>query len=296
MTELRLGIIGLSSGNGHPYSWSAIFNGYDPAEMAKCPFPAIPRYLAGQSFPGDAIPHAKVTHVWTQDPSISSHIAAAARIPNVAGQIDDMIGSVDAVLLARDDAENHEKFAVPFLKAGLPIYIDKPLALSIDAAQRLYALQRRPGQIFTCSALRYAHELHVSAADRAEIGEIVYVDACAPKDWDKYSVHVIEPLLAIVGWDATAVGTHSGKTRHLDLRWPTGTTGRVSTTGTENSPFALRIFGTNCWRKLEVSDTFFAFRSALAAFTDIVRGAAPPQDPSEPLAVVRMIESGRNSS
>ena len=24
---LKLGIIGLSEGNGHPYSWSAIFNG-----------------------------------------------------------------------------------------------------------------------------------------------------------------------------------------------------------------------------------------------------------------------------
>ena len=28
-TNLKLGIIGISNGNGHPYSWSAIFNGYD---------------------------------------------------------------------------------------------------------------------------------------------------------------------------------------------------------------------------------------------------------------------------
>jgi hypothetical protein len=26
---VRLGIIGASPGNGHPYSWSAFFNGYD---------------------------------------------------------------------------------------------------------------------------------------------------------------------------------------------------------------------------------------------------------------------------
>ena len=30
---LNLGVIGLSEGNGHPYSWSAIFNGYDSVEM-----------------------------------------------------------------------------------------------------------------------------------------------------------------------------------------------------------------------------------------------------------------------
>jgi hypothetical protein len=27
--KIKLGIIGASKGNGHPYSWSAIFNGYD---------------------------------------------------------------------------------------------------------------------------------------------------------------------------------------------------------------------------------------------------------------------------
>ena len=33
--NIRLGIIGMTEGNGHPYSWSAIFNGYNPEEAAK---------------------------------------------------------------------------------------------------------------------------------------------------------------------------------------------------------------------------------------------------------------------
>ena len=33
--ELRIGILGMTSGNGHPYSWSAMFNGYDRDEMIK---------------------------------------------------------------------------------------------------------------------------------------------------------------------------------------------------------------------------------------------------------------------
>ena len=33
--ELKIGILGMTEGNGHPYSWSAMFNGYDPEEMAK---------------------------------------------------------------------------------------------------------------------------------------------------------------------------------------------------------------------------------------------------------------------
>lgn len=28
--ELKIGILGMTEGNGHPYSWSAMFNGFDP--------------------------------------------------------------------------------------------------------------------------------------------------------------------------------------------------------------------------------------------------------------------------
>jgi hypothetical protein len=44
--NIRLGIIGMTEGNGHPYSWSAIFNSYDMDAMTReCPFPGIPEYL-----------------------------------------------------------------------------------------------------------------------------------------------------------------------------------------------------------------------------------------------------------
>ena len=126
--KLRLGILGLSPGNGHPYSWSAIFNGYNRAEMAKCPFPAIPEYLVEQKFPDNFLVNSgEVTHIWTQDPGVSAQVAAAANIKNVVLHPQEMLGEVDAILLARDDAENHVAMAKPFLEAGLPIFIDKPL-------------------------------------------------------------------------------------------------------------------------------------------------------------------------
>ena len=63
---LKLGIIGLSEGNGHPYSWSAIFNGYDHNSMKDCGYPVIPEYLKKQNWPNDQIKDARVTSVWTQ--------------------------------------------------------------------------------------------------------------------------------------------------------------------------------------------------------------------------------------
>jgi predicted dehydrogenase len=154
--DLRLGIIGLSEDNGHPYSWAAMFNGYDPGAMSACPYPVIPAYLAKQVFPDDAIPGARVTHVWAQDRAVAEHVAAAALIPRIVDRYESMIGEVDAILLARDDAENHLEMSIPFLDAGLPIYIDKPVVLTLENLEALYEHQRYGGQIFSCSAMRFS--------------------------------------------------------------------------------------------------------------------------------------------
>ena len=50
MKELRLGVVGLSEGNGHPYSWSAIFNGCDMTYMKACGFPVSERLYEQESY------------------------------------------------------------------------------------------------------------------------------------------------------------------------------------------------------------------------------------------------------
>ena len=62
--EIRLAMLGMVDGNGHPYSWSAMFNGYDPAEMARCPYAGIPAYLDKEPKETLRIPNARVTHIW----------------------------------------------------------------------------------------------------------------------------------------------------------------------------------------------------------------------------------------
>ncbi|MFA5865792.1 MAG: hypothetical protein WC975_14050 [Phycisphaerae bacterium] len=59
---LKLVMLGMVDGNGHPYSWSAIFNGYDPIEMAKCPYAGIPAYLDKEPKDTLQIPGTHVTH------------------------------------------------------------------------------------------------------------------------------------------------------------------------------------------------------------------------------------------
>ena len=295
---LRLGIIGMSPGNGHPYSWSAIFNGYDREAMESCGFPVIPRYLEQREFPGDQISEARVTHVWAQESDLAEHIARAARIESVANQYTDMIGQVDAVLLARDDAERHVEFALPFLEAGLPLYVDKPLALSVAEAEQLFEAQRYPGQLFSCSALRYAREFQLSAEDRAAIGTIRHIHATTPKGWDKYAVHVLEPALLLAegrGSVSAAQAWQSEDATTLAVYYESGFQLLASALGGASAPMSLRVMGDKGWKDLIFLDSFTAFRSALQEFVSGVRERQPRIATDFTLEVVSLIEAGRSS-
>ena len=106
----KIGIIGINEGNGHPYSMSAMFNGYDPKALNDlCPFKLIKEYLPRDHRNEFLINDAKVTHVWTQNEKESFKISKVSKIPNIVPNYLDLIGKVDAVIIARDDIENHLK-------------------------------------------------------------------------------------------------------------------------------------------------------------------------------------------
>ena len=298
--EITFGIIGLSEGNGHPYSWSAICNGYDRAAMAECPFPVIPEYLAAQRFPEAQLPNVKVTHIWTQDEQLSKAVARAAHIEHVTSNLEAMLGKVDAVLLARDDANRHLEFSRVFLEAGVPIYIDKPMGLSVAAVDELYSHAKDPSTLFSCSALRYAAELRLTPEQRAEVGEILYVDATIEGSWSKYAVHIIEPVLygvlgSFVPPHSVVVETES-PIRSVRAVWSSGVESRFMTTGNVVSPIEIRVFGSKGSCRLCFEDTFNAFKGALAHFAAIVRGEESTIPRHEVESVIGIIERGAESN
>ncbi|MEQ6886649.1 Gfo/Idh/MocA family oxidoreductase [Salicola sp. Rm-C-2C1-2] len=296
---LRLGVIGLSEGNGHPYSWAAIFNGYDKEAMENCGFPVIPRYLKKQEWPEIQVKGAEVNAVWSQDPKISKHIAKAARIPNVCRRLEDLHSLCDAILLARDDAEHHIEHAITFLDAGMPVYIDKPVALSLEALEKLYKHERYPGQIFTCSALSYSNDLQLTPADREKIGEIRQITAFTPKSWAKYSMHIIEPVLGYLNSDDSPTSFQVSKRRKPDdgarsliVNWSSGVQTSFHATGKASSPLSLRLHGTESWTDLTFQNSFSAFRSALLDFVEGIAAGDTRSPKSHNQRTVQLVEAG----
>lgn len=298
MNKLKFGVVGISDGNGHPYSWSAIFNGYDASLMKECPFQGIPNYLSKQQFPKDGLGHlGSVTHIWTQDKKISQQIAGASKIEHVADNIEDMIGVVDAILLARDDAENHLNFSLPFIEAGIPVYIDKPIAYTVTDAETIFSKQQYDWQVFSCSALRFAKEFQLSKTDIEELGKIVYAEACVPKNWKKYAIHVIEPLLQMLKI-TTADDIESYKAfRTAEINKLVFTTNReilvsITSFGKCYSDLSITFKGDRAEKTYVFNDSFFAFKAALNLFVETIRQKKILIPRQDTLTAIKIIEMG----
>lgn len=293
--HLNLGIIGLSEGNGHPFSWSAICNGYDPAAMAGCGFPSIPDYLNRQKYPDDFLTGATVTHVWTQDEALTRRVALASKIAHVCRRPEEMLGEVDGLLLARDDAENHYRFAAPFLRSGIPVYADKPLAVNQVAADRLLNEAREPWHLFSCSALYYAAELLLDSEAAARVGPLRAVHAVTPKYWETYGVHLVDPVLRHLPERAVMADRHAwraGCAVHLLARWTNGVVTCFHATGRTNCGIRIHYIGEHGEQVGLFQDSFHAFRAALAAFLEQVRTHKLMIPREHLLRVVTVLEAG----
>jgi predicted dehydrogenase len=74
--------------------------------------------------------------------------------------VDELVGLVDAVLIETQDGGDHLTQALPFIQAGVPTFVDKPLATSTAAARQIVEAAQARGLTFgSSSALRHALEV-----------------------------------------------------------------------------------------------------------------------------------------
>ena len=164
---IRTGIIGLSEGNGHPFSFSAIVNGYDDRAFAAAGWPVIHNYLKAQGPERFGIPGVRVTQRVDAGCAADEHAVRRLQDRNGMRHATGDDRHVDAVIVARDDWETHARLAMPFLEAGLFVFVDKPLSLD-DGELARFEPYLRSGKLMSCSGLRFARELDEFRSPRAQ--------------------------------------------------------------------------------------------------------------------------------
>ena len=294
---INIGILGMTEGNAHPYSWSAIINGrFDGNEIIKIGYPSVAAYLhANKDTLG--INDARVTHVWCQERSISESIAASSGISVVVDRYEDMIGNVDAIILTRSDTENHVSMASPFIDAGIPIFIDKPLASNLPDLDYFSRKIANGKLIMSCSSMRYSVEALNTKIEFPSLGKLELITAVSKKDWMNYGVHMLECIFMLLDEAKPATVKHiseEGKDM-VHLTFANGLQVLVNLFMDIAATFQVSVFGQNGWRLIEIKNSYSMFRDNIIEFIRSVHEGKPRLNFSRTENVIRTLIAARQS-
>lgn len=296
--HIRLGIIGMTEGNGHPYSWSAIFNKYDREAMTKeCPFPGIPAYLNKENFDTMGVPGASVQAVFCDKHSDAEHVSRLSLVPEVVDRPEDMIGKVDAVIIATDIGSEHVRRAKPFLEAGLPLFIDKPLCDNREDLAFFRNAIENGAKILSSSCMRYAKEIApYFHGNYREIGELRFIQIGMPKKWETYGIHALEALCAVTGPGYLSIRNIGEEKRNLlHLNHKNGFDAVIANVYDMGYCPTVHLHGTQGVIDIHVTDTYTSFRNQLVAFIDYLRTGESPIPFRETVELMNLVIGGIES-
>ncbi len=288
----RVGIIGVSEGNGHPFSFSSIINGYDDAGLASSGWDGIYQYVRRRDPSEFGFGDVRVTHAWTQEPDTTKRLCASANIDHAVDEPGAMLGEVDAVIVARDDYDVHFELAMPFLEAGLHVFVDKPLSQSPEELRALRPYLES-GKLMSCSGMRYARELDEPRAALDSYGGLRLVRGAILNSWEQYGVHLVDAIFNVVRSKPVSVAGLEADHVSVAIRTDDDLLVQIDALADVGRCFRVDFFGDQRITSHDITDNFSMFRRTLWHFFQSIRTGKPAIEPEHTLTLMRLLMAGR---
>lgn len=296
--ELKIGILGMTEGNGHPYSWSAMFNGYEREPLEDCGFPVIPRYLEKQPPETFGIEGAHITCICCtgyEGRERAEHIAKASRIPVVCDRPEEMIGMVDAVIVATDVGDEHVERCRPFVEAGIPMFVDKPLVNKEEDLRTFIQWRKQGSKLISSSSLRYCKEIEPYYKNHYELGQIRYICTTMAKKYETYGIHALERMYPLLGEGFVSVrNTGTYEQTLVQIKHKSGCDVTV-VQGFDLVPCGMLVLGSCGSKHLSSGDSYYSFKKQLDLFVHWLRTGEEPFPFSETVELMKLVIAGIRS-
>jgi len=203
--------------------------------------------------------------------------------------IEEVVEKSDAlIVLSPNHSERHEALCQMPLRSGKPVYVDKTFAPDGRVARRLFDLAAASGTpCYSSSALRNAPEYQ--AVDREGLWAI---SSWGPNDFATYAIHQVEPIVMLMGVEASRVLYVPGKDWYtLAVEFADGRAATVSGFMGDDTPFTMNITGKAGPRIVTAEADFFApFTVDLVEFFFTGK---PPVDSAETLRIMDILAAGK---
>lgn len=261
----RIGIIG--SDNSHAPAFSQLVN--LPDEHGVFSFPDF-----------------RVTSIFGTDSKRTEEVAQKGCIEHIVQSPEDMMPLVDAVMVVFRHGALHFKYALPFIEAGIPTWIDKPLTISLSEADALIDAAKRHGTFLAGgSTCKYCPDVLSLKAEFDALNasnSVISAGFNFPGELDSpyggiyfYGGHSMEILMTIFGPDVRSIRTdiHCGNLIAI-MKYDTFT---VTINFSEVSEFygviysPLRVIN----QKIDISQVY---RHGFSRFASALRQGRMPED------------------
>ncbi|HEX4592232.1 MAG TPA: Gfo/Idh/MocA family oxidoreductase [Gemmataceae bacterium] len=217
----------------------------------------------------------------------------------IVGSIDELLNRVDAVLLESNDGRPHAEQVLPVLKAGKPVFVDKPVAGSLADVIRIYeAAERFHVPVFSSSSLRYTK--NAQALRNGKVGKVLGAEAYSPCELERnhpdlfwYGVHGVETLYTVMGTGCQSVVRAS--TPNTDVvvgTWAGGRIGVFRGMRTKGMGYGGTVFGEKGIDQIGPSEHYGPLVVQIAQF---FRSRTAPVDPKETLEIYTFMEAADES-
>ncbi|MFM7055850.1 MAG: Gfo/Idh/MocA family oxidoreductase [Planctomycetota bacterium] len=292
---LRIGFVSLDSSHCTAFTRLLQEASADPADPWGLAGAAITVGWPGGS-PDFPLSHDRVDGFTAEMQSLGVRMAAS---------VEELLEQVDAVILGAVDGRQHEELATRILPAGLPVFIDKPLAHNSRAACRVAAIADHSGTPwFTASAIRFQHSLTETLANLNSAQEhITGCDAWGTLRTGRghielawYGIHGIEALYAVMGTGCQSVSRCRTESGDLTTGiWPEGRIGsfRALHEGRQPPGFGMTVFGSQSIQSLHFPATYHELLSAILQF---FRTRHPPVPNKESLEIFAFMQAAEISA
>ncbi len=282
----KIGMVG-GAGIYHARSFSEMFNGYDKKLAAKNKFPL---YKA-------RIKNARVTYLWDEKRKDALLLAKVCGIKNIVSKKEGMIGKVDGVIIADDCTMKHQRRAEPFLKAGIPTFIDKPLSPDIKEAEKIINLAKRyKTPMMSSSSLRYSKEVEKFKKEKNKIGEILTGSAICANDLVFYGIHAFTELYSVIGPGVKSVKNVGSKGKDIVVvKYKDGRKFLLFVYQNISPLFQINLYGTKGYRSITATDSDYFYSNMLKHFVQMVRTKKEPIPLEETLEIIKVLVLGEKS-
>jgi len=218
---------------------------------------------------------------------------------DIVDSIPDLLKMVDYVILTTIDGNKHLEQVMPVLEAGLPVFIDKPFAASIEDARKIaVAAEKYKTPVFSSSSLRFLDG--ASGARNGSLGRVNGVEAYSPAYIEKhhpdlywYGVHGVEILYTILGTGCEwAQRTY---TPDMDLvvgMWSDGKIGTFRGIRKGQGGYGGIVYAE---KAIQVLDNFRGYNGLLHAIVEFFESGVPPVEMEETLEIFTFMQAAEVS-